>query len=68
MQIECAHEDGKVVFQDGSIVEADVIIHCTGYFQIHCPFLYLKTLFNHPEGKSSVAGTNYTYHFSSQMG
>nr|KJB41080.1 hypothetical protein B456_007G089300 [Gossypium raimondii] len=29
-QIECARKDGKVVFQDGSIVDADVIIHCTG--------------------------------------
>ncbi|KAG8477354.1 hypothetical protein CXB51_030240 [Gossypium anomalum] len=36
--IECAHEDGKVVFQDGSIVEAEVIIHCTGY-KFHLPFL-----------------------------
>ncbi|MBA0714857.1 hypothetical protein Golax_013805 [Gossypium laxum] len=36
--IDCAHEDGKVVFQDGSIVEADVIIHCTGY-KFHLPFL-----------------------------
>ncbi|KAH1080836.1 hypothetical protein J1N35_020597 [Gossypium stocksii] len=36
--IECAHEDGKVVFQDGSIVEAEVIIHCTGY-RFHLPFL-----------------------------
>ncbi|MBA0741287.1 hypothetical protein Gogos_014452, partial [Gossypium gossypioides] len=26
--IECARKDGKVVFQDGSIVDADVIIHC----------------------------------------
>ncbi|KAL4361771.1 hypothetical protein GQ457_04G039610 [Hibiscus cannabinus] len=36
--IECAHKDGKLVFQDGSIVYADVIIHCTGY-KYHCPFL-----------------------------
>ncbi|XP_022757034.1 flavin-containing monooxygenase FMO GS-OX-like 5 isoform X2 [Durio zibethinus] len=36
--IECAHKDGKVVFQDGSIVDADVIIHCTGY-KYHFPFL-----------------------------
>ncbi|KAK8702642.1 hypothetical protein V6N13_020985 [Hibiscus sabdariffa] len=28
--IECAHKDGRVVFQDGSAVDADVIIHCTG--------------------------------------
>ncbi|MBA0589553.1 hypothetical protein Gorai_018293 [Gossypium raimondii] len=37
-QIECARKDGKVVFQDGSIVDADVIIHCTGY-KFHFPFL-----------------------------
>ncbi|XP_039008133.1 flavin-containing monooxygenase FMO GS-OX5-like isoform X2 [Hibiscus syriacus] len=36
--IECAHKDGKVVFEDGSIVDADVIIHCTGY-RYHFPFL-----------------------------
>ncbi|KAK8587902.1 hypothetical protein V6N13_086863 [Hibiscus sabdariffa] len=36
--IECADKDGKVVFQDGTIVDADVIIHCTGY-KYHYPFL-----------------------------
>ncbi|GMI98315.1 hypothetical protein like AT1G62620 [Hibiscus trionum] len=36
--IECAHTDGKVVFQDGAIVDTDVIIHCTGY-KYHFPFL-----------------------------
>ncbi|KAL4363185.1 hypothetical protein GQ457_04G039600 [Hibiscus cannabinus] len=36
--IECAHKDGRVVFQDGSAVDADVIIHCTGY-KYHYPFL-----------------------------
>ncbi|KAK8693427.1 hypothetical protein V6N13_071011 [Hibiscus sabdariffa] len=36
--IECAHKDGKLVFQDGSIVYADVIIHCIGY-KYHFPFL-----------------------------
>ncbi|KAL4364126.1 hypothetical protein GQ457_04G032500 [Hibiscus cannabinus] len=36
--IECAHEDGKVVFRDGSIVFADIILHCTGY-KFHFPFL-----------------------------
>ncbi|XP_039063690.1 flavin-containing monooxygenase FMO GS-OX-like 3 [Hibiscus syriacus] len=36
--IECAQKDGKVVFQDGPIVDADVIIHCTGY-KYHYPFL-----------------------------
>ncbi|KAK8587901.1 hypothetical protein V6N12_022367 [Hibiscus sabdariffa] len=37
-KIECARNDGKVVFQDGAIVEADVIVHCTGY-KYHYPFL-----------------------------
>ncbi|KAL6979718.1 Flavin-containing monooxygenase FMO GS-OX5 [Sarracenia purpurea var. burkii] len=36
--IERAHGDGTVVFQDGSVVSADVILHCTGY-KFHFPFL-----------------------------
>ncbi|KAK8693429.1 hypothetical protein V6N13_071013 [Hibiscus sabdariffa] len=36
--IEHAHKDGKVEFQDGTSVHADVIIHCTGY-KYHYPFL-----------------------------
>lgn len=31
MQIESSHEDGSVVFRDGSTILADVILHCTGY-------------------------------------
>lgn len=31
MQIKSAHEDGSVVFHDGTIAYADVILHCTGY-------------------------------------
>ncbi|KNA15833.1 hypothetical protein SOVF_094660 [Spinacia oleracea] len=37
--IEKAHEDGRVSFQDGSEVLANVILHCTGYKQ-HYPFLH----------------------------
>lgn len=33
MQIERAHEDGRVTFQDGSVVLAEVILHCTGYLE-----------------------------------
>ncbi|KAF7051431.1 hypothetical protein CFC21_109263 [Triticum aestivum] len=36
--IERAEEDGGVVFQDGTRVKADVIIHCTGY-KYNYPFL-----------------------------
>lgn len=37
-QIDCAHEDGSVVFQDGEVVYADAIVHCTGY-KYRFPFL-----------------------------
>ncbi|KAL2901754.1 Flavin-containing monooxygenase FMO GS-OX-like 5 [Bienertia sinuspersici] len=37
--IERAHEDGNVTFQDGSVVRAEVILHCTGY-KYHFPFLH----------------------------
>ncbi|KAL6174515.1 hypothetical protein ACLB2K_051161 [Fragaria x ananassa] len=36
--IKSVHEDGSVVFPDGSVVLADSIIHCTGY-KYHFPFL-----------------------------
>ncbi|XP_043725021.1 flavin-containing monooxygenase FMO GS-OX5-like [Telopea speciosissima] len=36
--IECVSEDGKVAFQDGSSVFADIIFHCTGY-KFNFPFL-----------------------------
>ncbi|KAF8020445.1 hypothetical protein BT93_G0993 [Corymbia citriodora subsp. variegata] len=41
--IACAEDDGKLVFQDGSSIYADVIIHCTGY-SFHYPFLKTKGL------------------------
>ncbi|KAL6645367.1 hypothetical protein ACP70R_016975 [Stipagrostis hirtigluma subsp. patula] len=36
--VERAEEDGSVVFQDGSSIKADVIMHCTGY-KYSFPFL-----------------------------
>ncbi|KAI5328541.1 hypothetical protein L3X38_027938 [Prunus dulcis] len=36
--IKSAHDDGIVAFQDGSVVVADIILHCTGY-KYHFPFL-----------------------------
>ncbi|ONI06693.1 hypothetical protein PRUPE_5G074900 [Prunus persica] len=36
--IKSAHDDGSVAFQDGSVVIADIILHCTGY-KYHFPFL-----------------------------
>lgn len=36
--IESVHEDGTIVFQNGKVVQADTIVHCTGY-KYHFPFL-----------------------------
>ncbi|XVE65040.1 hypothetical protein DITRI_Ditri07aG0150100 [Diplodiscus trichospermus] len=36
--IDSAHGDGTVVFRNGKVVLADVILHCTGY-KYHFPFL-----------------------------
>ncbi|XP_020169303.1 flavin-containing monooxygenase FMO GS-OX-like 2 [Aegilops tauschii subsp. strangulata] len=36
--IERAEEDGSLVFQDGSKIKADVVLHCTGY-KYNFPFL-----------------------------
>ncbi|KAK9927507.1 hypothetical protein M0R45_024688 [Rubus argutus] len=36
--IKCLSEDGSVVFLDGSVVLADIILHCTGYIY-DFPFL-----------------------------
>ncbi|XP_020539716.1 flavin-containing monooxygenase FMO GS-OX-like 4 isoform X2 [Jatropha curcas] len=36
--IESVHEDGSVVFRNGRVVLADIILHCTGY-KYHFPFL-----------------------------
>ncbi|KAI3780712.1 hypothetical protein L2E82_10700 [Cichorium intybus] len=37
-KINHVYDDGKVVFQDGDSIEADFILHCTGY-KFHFPFL-----------------------------
>ncbi|XP_043810291.1 flavin-containing monooxygenase FMO GS-OX-like 4 isoform X2 [Manihot esculenta] len=36
--IESVHEDGSLVFRNGRVVQADIILHCTGY-KYHFPFL-----------------------------
>ena len=38
LQIDRAEEDGSVVFQDGSSIKADVIMHCTGYRDLHLQY------------------------------
>ncbi|KAI0520605.1 hypothetical protein KFK09_008081 [Dendrobium nobile] len=43
LMIKCAHEDGTVVFEDGSEVIADVILHCTGYI-FDFPFFEENTI------------------------
>ncbi|XP_057449844.1 flavin-containing monooxygenase FMO GS-OX-like 4 isoform X2 [Lotus japonicus] len=41
--IDSVHEDGKVVFQDGSAIAVDCILHCTGY-KYDFPFLETEGL------------------------
>ncbi|KAJ7010897.1 flavin-containing monooxygenase-related family protein [Populus alba x Populus x berolinensis] len=36
--IESVHDDGSVIFRNGRVVVADIILHCTGY-KYHFPFL-----------------------------
>ncbi|KAF5729871.1 flavin-containing monooxygenase-related family protein [Tripterygium wilfordii] len=38
--MESTHEDGTVVFQDGNVISADIILYCTGYKH---DFLFLET-------------------------
>ncbi|KAI3515403.1 hypothetical protein L1887_14298 [Cichorium endivia] len=42
-KIDHVYEDGKVVFQDGDSIEADFILHCTGY-KFHFPFLKITNI------------------------
>ncbi|KAI3674959.1 hypothetical protein L2E82_51770 [Cichorium intybus] len=37
-KIDCIEKDGKVKFEDGLSIDADIIFHCTGY-KFHVPFL-----------------------------
>ncbi|XP_050226425.1 flavin-containing monooxygenase FMO GS-OX-like 4 [Mercurialis annua] len=39
--IKSCHKDGSVAFQNGRVVHADIILHCTGY-KYHFPFLETK--------------------------
>lgn len=43
--IDHAKEDGKIVFQDGSSIYADAIIHCSGYKYLF-PFLRMNGIVN----------------------
>ncbi|KAK1408851.1 hypothetical protein QVD17_40947 [Tagetes erecta] len=44
-KINCINKDGKVVFEDGLFLEADIIFHCTGY-KLHFPFLKTNGIVN----------------------
>ncbi|KAK9035970.1 hypothetical protein V6N11_077992 [Hibiscus sabdariffa] len=54
MVIKCAHEDGKVVFRDGSIVFADIILHCTGY-KFHFPFLLSNGIITVDDNRTCIS-------------
>ncbi|XP_026394350.1 flavin-containing monooxygenase FMO GS-OX-like 3 [Papaver somniferum] len=41
--VKSAHEDGTIVFSDGSLIPVDVIVHCTGY-KYYFPFLEINNI------------------------
>ncbi|WOH10421.1 hypothetical protein DCAR_0729890 [Daucus carota subsp. sativus] len=49
-EIDSLHEDGRVVFVDGSCLTADTIIYCTGY-QYTLPFLDSKEIITIDDGR-----------------
>ncbi|WOH10420.1 hypothetical protein DCAR_0729889 [Daucus carota subsp. sativus] len=50
LEIESLHEDGRVVFVDGSCLTADTIIYCTGY-RYTLPFLDSKGIITVDDGR-----------------
>lgn len=65
MQIKSVHEDGTVLFQDGSVVLADFIMQCTGYRKFHVQHKINREL--NERIKDIIYGpftfTRYKYHF-----
>ncbi|XP_060674609.1 flavin-containing monooxygenase FMO GS-OX-like 4 isoform X1 [Ziziphus jujuba] len=63
--IKSVHEDGTVLFQDGSVVLADFIMQCTGYRKFHVQHKINREL--NERIKDIIYGpftfTRYKYHF-----
>ncbi|KAL5728227.1 hypothetical protein ACHQM5_001339 [Ranunculus cassubicifolius] len=61
--IKNAHEDGTIVFQDGSSIPADIILHCTGY-KYDFPFLETNNIVNVDDNR---VGPLYQHVFPPQL-
>ncbi|PIA50149.1 hypothetical protein AQUCO_01300706v1 [Aquilegia coerulea] len=61
--VTSAHQDGNVVFEDGSSVHADVILHCTGYMY-DFPFLKTSQIVNVDDNR---VGPLYKHIFPPQL-
>ncbi|KAI3515401.1 hypothetical protein L1887_14296 [Cichorium endivia] len=62
-KINHVYEDGKVVFQDGDSIEADFILHCTGY-KFHFPFLSTNNIVHVDDNR---VGPLYKHVFPPQL-
>ncbi|KFK40581.1 hypothetical protein AALP_AA2G014700 [Arabis alpina] len=59
--IERVHEDGSVVFQNGTTILADVIMHCTGYCSFNFEFYGFS--FQEVVNLKNSFFQRYKYHF-----
>ncbi|XP_047972661.1 flavin-containing monooxygenase FMO GS-OX-like 7 isoform X1 [Salvia hispanica] len=63
-KIDHANENGEVVFEDGAVVHADIILHCTG-FMYSFPFLKTEGIVIVEEGR---VGPLYKHIFPPKLG
>ncbi|KAL1540100.1 aliphatic glucosinolate S-oxygenase [Salvia divinorum] len=63
-KIDHANENGEVVFEDGAVVHADIILHCTG-FMYSFPFLKTEGIVTVEEGR---VGPLYKHIFPPKLG
>ncbi|KAK3033772.1 hypothetical protein RJ639_034214 [Escallonia herrerae] len=63
-KIEHVYEDGIVAFQDGTSVDADIILHCTGY-KYYFPFLKTRGIVTVEDNR---VGPLYKHVFPPQLG
>lgn len=63
MQIDHANQNGEIVFEDGDVVHADIILHCTGYdFKFQPLYIYTtSSILNHVMSSFLVLPTHVGY-------
>ncbi|XP_023734510.1 flavin-containing monooxygenase FMO GS-OX5 [Lactuca sativa] len=62
-KINRVYDDGTIFFQDGDSIEADIILHCTGY-KFHFPFLRTNNIVHVDDNR---VGPLYKHVFPPQL-